>query len=103
MVSRAPRHQPARARHGARVLVVLLGLLLVLGVPAAVVAAESGATPAPAASANPGEPGSGETGTSWITSTPSPAESLVPIMLGAVVLVILVSLMAMTPGDSPKT
>ena len=48
----------------------------------AVLDAGTDATPAPDASANPGE-GSGGSGSGWITSTPTPADSLVPIMLGA--------------------
>jgi hypothetical protein len=102
MVDRAPRDLPARARHGARVLVVMLGLLLVLAVPAVVVAAEAGASAAPAATSNPGEPGSGDTGTGWVRKTPSASESLVPIMLGGVVLVILVVVIAMSTGESAK-
>jgi hypothetical protein len=102
MVDSVSRDLPARARHGARALIVLLSLALVLMVPAAVVAAEAGASPAPAASANPGEGGSGETGSGWITSTPSAGESLVPIMLGGVVLAILVVVIAMSTAESAK-
>ena len=72
-------------------------------VPAAVMAATNEATPAPVASANPGEGGTGEGGTSWITETPTPAESLVPVALGGVVLVILVVLIATTSANPSET
>jgi hypothetical protein len=97
----------------------MLGLLLAVSVPSVVLAASGSgtaagsdrtalvsattdATPAPAASSQPGEPGTGDTGSGWVRTSPSPAESLAPLALGAVVLVILGVLIAMSFGESSE-
>lgn len=109
MADRGARHSLSRARRGLGLLIVLLGLLLVVAVPAVAlasttsdttgggtIAASGDATPAPAASSEPGEPGSTETGSTWVRTAPEPADSLAPLALGAVVLVILVWFIAMS-------
>jgi hypothetical protein len=96
MADRVPRHLVTRVSHGARVLVVLVGLVLALAVPAVVIAADPAATAAPASSAAPGDQGSSGTAATWVRTSPSPAASLAPLLLGGVVLVILVSLIAVS-------
>lgn len=109
MSNRVHRDPQTRARRGAGVLVVLLGLLFVVALPTvalaatspdttggAPIAASEGATPAPAATSEPVE---GGTGAGWERTSPAPAESLAPLLLGAVVLVILVVFIAMSFGE----
>ncbi len=123
MADRVPhlvtRQLLTRARRRTGVLVVMLGLMLAAALPsivlattasatagssdaAPIVAATTDATPAPAATPKPGEPGSTETGAAWVRTSPTPAESLAPLLLGAVVLVILVVLIAMSFGESTE-
>jgi plastocyanin len=75
-----------------------------------------GSTPGSSPGASPGSPGTGsgsapggagEPGTegapsNWVRSTPSPADSMVPLLLGAVVLVILVVFMAIAVSESAE-
>jgi hypothetical protein len=112
MSNRASRDLQSRARHGAGLLVVLLGLLFAVAMPTLAlaastpdttggtpIAASEDATPAPAATSEPGEPGSGGTGSAWERTSSSPAESAAPLLLGAVVLVILVVFIAISFGE----
>jgi hypothetical protein len=102
MADRVPRHLVTRVRHGARVLVVVVGLVLALAVPAAVMAADPAATTAPASTVAPGGQGSSGTATTWVRATRSPSETVAPLLLGGVVLVILVGFIAMSFGEKAE-